>query len=618
VIGLLSGIRSCARGWVTAFLCFQCLCMERPVLAQGPSTVAQHEFYLDCSAAGNGDGSLSHPWNSLSAAEAHPFAADDRIALARGTVCHGSFAPQGSGTEGHVIRLTAYGRGTRPRIVAPASARQILLLFNQEYWQVDSLDLSGGSTYGVFVTGDKGWLHHIYLKDLYVHDVHGSAFKNKDNGLVIVGPSSVNVFFDDILIDGVDAAHTNQWAGILVGGGSFPYKDDAPLNTSVQIRNSTAHDVYGDGIVLFRDARSSIRASAAWETGMQPTQDVGTPNAIWTWTCSDCVVADNEAYVTDSPGVDGGAYDIDWDNTDNTVERNYAHDTEGYCIAVFAAGYVTRNSEVRGNLCVDNGLSPRLGELQGAIFVSTWNDGVIRGLKIEQNSILWSPRTPGAAAIVSNAQIDGAAPAVFSENHVESTSALLYRVNGSWAASHNDYRTGGDPVFTLGDRHDVSLADLQSAGNETGSSLERVAMPTLESALHIEAGIDPALDDDGLLMPEPCGQLLVLRSLAGQYHSQRLTITVHLPARSPSDAEINALEDLESVYPGALHFERDASITKDASSGGTIRLESVTGRLLAEWHGFQNAATLGGAVRARLGAPDYSHMQKLVAPGGQE
>ena len=79
-------------------------------------------------------------------------------------------------------------------------------------------------------------------------------------------------------------------------------------------------DVYGDGIILFRDSDGLIETSTAWQTGMQPTETTGTPNAIWTWTCTDCVVRDNEAYLTDSPGVDGGAYDIDWDNTRNTID----------------------------------------------------------------------------------------------------------------------------------------------------------------------------------------------------------------------------------------------------------------------------------------------------------
>ena len=76
-------------------------------LAQSSPSPDSHSFFIDCSAAVAGDGSLAHPWNSLSLAEAHAFLAGDRIAFARGTVCKGSFSPQGSGSPGQPIRLTA-------------------------------------------------------------------------------------------------------------------------------------------------------------------------------------------------------------------------------------------------------------------------------------------------------------------------------------------------------------------------------------------------------------------------------------------------------------------------------------------------------------------------------
>jgi hypothetical protein len=596
------------RGAMTVAFAFALLlpaaraCSQNP--SNSPSEEASRSFFIDCSLPSAGVGSLAHPWNALALAEAHPFAPGDIIALKRGTRCTGAFAPQGSGTADRIIRITAYGAGPRTRIVVSSSARQAFLLFNQEYWQVDSLDIAGGNKYGVFVSGDKGTLNHLYLKNLYVHGVYGGALKNKDNGLVVVGPNSIDVFFDDVLIDGVDAAHTNQWSGILVGGGSFSYKDNAPLNTNVRIRNSTAHDVYGDGIVLFRDAHSAIRTSAAWETGMQPTQDVGTPNAIWTWTCTDCTVADNEAYVTDSPGVDGGAYDIDWNDRHNTVGNNYAHDTQGYCIAVFGAGYVTSDSLVSGNLCIDNALSPRMAASEGAINLSTWNGGTIRGLKIEGNTIHWNPRVPGAAAIVAPADV-GETPIAFTKNTIESTSPLIYRIRTPWQSSGNTYVLNGAPVFTIGNKQNLSLAALQSAGSEQSSRVLPLAEPNRISALRIDALLDLALDSDGLLAPEPRAQLVVLRSLAGQYAPLRLHIAIHSRG-APSQGEANALEDLNTVYPDALHFARNASAHAPSAE---IRLLTLDGRLIKNWRGFQNAATLGGAVRALLGPPDYSHMQ---------
>ncbi len=614
MIRFFSGIRRRAPEFAVA--CSLCVGMMKVAAAPAQAVATSQSFHIDCSASVNGDGSIQSPWNSLAAAETHEFAPGDTIAIARGTVCNAAFAPKGSGAAGHIIRLTAYGVGDRPKIVAPATARQALLLFNQQYWQVDSLDISGGNKYGVFVTGDTGILHHLCLKNLYVHDVYGGALKNKDNGLVIVGPSSINVFFDDVLIDGVDAAHTNQWAGILVGGGSFPYKDDAPRNTNIQIRNSTAHDLYGDGIVLFRDAQSSIRSSAAWEIGMEPTQDVGTPDAIWVWTCSDCVLANNEAYLTDSPGVDGGAYDIDWNNQHITIERNYAHDTQGYCISVFGAGYVTSDSVVRDNLCINNGLSPRMAVMQGAIYLSTWNGGTIRGLTISGNEIQWNPPVAGAAAIEGPGDVGGT-PIVFDHNIVESTSPLIYRIKTPWQSSANKYILDGQPIFAIGDKKSLSLEGLLAQGVDSSSTAAPAVKPKLEEGVELDAWINPALDKDGLLSDTVRSQLVVMRSLGGQYSPDRLKIIVHLLAAGQSEPGANALDDFNRIYPDSLDFVHDAQPEHINPEAGLIRIQSSDGRVLREWHGLQNAATLGGAIRKLLGPPSYSHMQPLEQYEGQ-
>jgi hypothetical protein len=440
--------------------------------------------------------------------------------------------------------------------------------------------------------------------------------KSKDNGLVVVGPSSRDAVFNDVLVDGIIAAHTNQWAGILIGGGNFAYAADAPLNNHVTVRNSSVQDVYGDGIILFRDSDGLIETSTGWETGMQPTETTGTPNAIWTWTCTDCTVRDNEAFLTDSPGVDGGAYDIDWDDTRNTVERNYAHDTQGYCFAVFAAGYVTSESIVRDNLCIDNGRSPRLAVLQGAAYLHTWNDGVLRGLRIERNTFVWNPSVATAAAIVDDADASGG-PVKFTSNRLESSAPNFYRSNAQFAPSANTYRYSGagEARFTLGERRNVTLAALQFAGIEEGTTLEHSTVPAqAATSLRLDAAVDFALDADGLLASAPRAQLMVLRSLASQYGPTELAVTVHLhtaadPSAEEVTAEANALLDLDA---GGIHFERDAH------SAGVLRLLSADGRLLNEWKGFQNAATLGGAVRTRLGAPHFGAMQSTSPNEGKQ
>ena len=117
---------------------------------------------------------------------------------------------------------------------------------------------------------------------------------------------------------------------------------------------------------------------SAWDTGLQYTETIGTPNSIWEWMCEECVVQFNEGFFSDSPGVDGGVFDIDYGNIKNTVQYNFGHDSQGYCVSAFGVDGGSSDSVdsvIRGNLCIENGRSPREAERQGAMFFSTTRRG---------------------------------------------------------------------------------------------------------------------------------------------------------------------------------------------------------------------------------------------------
>jgi hypothetical protein len=597
------------------------------VIAIGVSGLAQtkevhnlnsRQFYLDCgSFSSSGTGvSQQSPWSRLEQLNATKFEPGDIIALKRGTVCHGTITPQGSGTESAPIRLTAYGEGARPKVIAEKSAEESLKLFNQQYWDIDSLDLSGGTTYGVFISGDNGILHHIHVSNLAVHDVLGGEVKHKESGLVSITPGSVNQHFDDVLVDGVTAWNTNQWVGILVGGGNLGYPPESAWNTNVEIRNSAIHDVQGDGIVLFRVIHGRIDSSVAWNTGMQVTESMGTPNAIWTWMCDDCTVEGNEAYLTDSPGVDGGAYDIDYGNTKNSVIDNYGHDTQGYCVAVFGAGFVTKGSVVRGNLCINNGRSPRMAKYQGAIFLLSWNNGSVDGLTMENNTVYWSP-FENSAALVNEATIkDGTA--VFRNNTIYSTSPWLVDSNTSLslAQNHYNYYGAGSPKWRYGTKEFASLEDLQNGPKQESSS--RFEQRPLQSWPQVfqheaakssaEAGKDNtwtlestlpfSLDKRGIIDDA------ALKSLAQQYRPQGLKVTVHLTSPDArlfeGEAFRNAFTDLD---PNGITI-----VKVNGASRQETKLEAPNGSIAAQWDGFAGPVDLGLALRRAMGEPAYAQM----------
>jgi hypothetical protein len=616
--------------------------LDKTSMAQADMSSVRGTFYVDCdSQATEANGrSIESPWKTLADVNSHTFAAGDTISFKRGSACEGMLLPKGSGSAEHPIHLTAYGSGVRPKILASRKDRQAFLLDGQEYWDVDSLDISGGNTYGVFVTGEKGVLHHIHLANLVVHDVNGGELKSKDNGLVVISPSSVDERFDDVLVDGVTAYNTTQWVGILVGGGNFGYPPESTWSNHAVIRNSVVHDVQGDGIVLFRIRNGLIASSVAWNTGMQDTEKIGTPNAIWTWMCHDCVVTQNEAFLTDSPGVDGGAFDIDYGNTNNSVIENYGHDTQGYCIAVFGAGFVTRQSVVRGNLCINNGRSPRMADYQGAIFLLSWNNGSIDGLTVENNTVFWNAYE-AAPALINEATIK-AGTAVFRGNTVYSTSPWMVNSNRDLTATHNTYNYfgTGSPHWQYGAQHFNNVQSMENeAGEERGSQLALHAVKDWKSApahlaaamlpkfsaskgfgnewkslqgepyrfaanngqWHLYAVLPVSLNADGLPEDDALQQIVALRSVAEQYAASGLKLTLLLSLQNGSLQNMIGDLDLQDI---------EIESTRNSSDKPTEQTILVTpdGHIAEKWDKFAGPTALGLPVRQWLGEPIYSQI----------
>jgi hypothetical protein len=594
-----------------------------------------HEYFVDCGGAEPvGDGlSTSSAWHTLEAVNTHTFAPGDVIHLKRGTECRGSLWPKGSGVETAVVRLTAYGDGVRPKVTAGKGDAQAFKLFNQEYWDIDSIDFSGGTLFGVFVSGDMGILHHIHLRNLLVHDVYGDKLKSKDCGLVVIQPGKARQHFDDVLVDGVTAYRTNQWAGIMAGGGNFGFLAEADWSTHVTVRNSVVHDVFGDGIVLFRVRGGRIDTSVAWHTGMQPTESTGTPNAIWTWMCTDCVVSQNEAFLTDSPGVDGGAFDIDYGNTRNSVLDNYGHDTQGYCIAVFGAGFVTHDSAVEGNLCINNGKSPRMAFYQGAIFLWTWNNGTIENLRVERNTIYWTP-PGGAPALINHAAIQGSR-IIFRENRIYSSSPWIFDSNKEITFQNNRYTTCGlDAAAWVFDSHSYNSFDQFRAatgqddastwssnrdranclglarftpekGSQTNNAITGTANQTSQG-WRVVSDIPVSVDTKGLLDATSASEIVILKNLYMQFRPRglRMTLRLHLQQGNARQSLKNVIGDLALGDIKTVFLSGSDSRKKSKTS-----LIAPNGSQAMEWLGFVGASKIGLAVRSKLGEPLYSQLE---------
>jgi hypothetical protein len=316
-----------------------------------------------------------------------------------------------------------------------------------------------------------GTLSHFRLRNLAVHDVWGGPIDSKNSGLVFFMSGGGDNVFEDVVIDNVTAFNTNQWAGIKFNGSTWPEDVNNPkMSQDVTIRNSTVHNVYGDGILLTFVQNGLIEYSVAYDTGRQPVETVGSPGAIWTWACYDCTVQFNEAYRSNTPSVDGSCFDIDWFTRDNVYQYNYGHDSVGHCISVFGAGHMTTvNSVVRYNICANNARDAALATRQGTIFLSTWDGGSLDGVQIYNNTIYYNPATD-SPVVKNQAVFVGSNPNFFKNNLIISRVPTMVESNDSLEFDHNLYWHPGttQPVWEYGG---VSYEGFEAYQTGTGQDL---------------------------------------------------------------------------------------------------------------------------------------------------
>ena len=462
-------------------------------------------YFVDCNATAPGDGSESRPWHSLMAVNERLFEAGESVFFKRGTTCEGPVTPRGSGGPGAPVVIDSYGDGALP-VIDGGGAEYAIRLSNQSYWTLRNIETSGGTRYGIFVTVDAGVAEHIRLENVVVRDVHGAPPDSKNTGLVVISPThdegnSTAARFNDVVLENVTAYNTNQWAGILVGTGTAAdgwASNEKLRSRNVTVRNSRVHDIYGDGIVLFAVNDGLIEHSVAYRTGLEPTQSIGTPNAIWTWSCTNCTVQYNEAFDNKSPGVDGGAFDIDWGSTNTIVQYNYGHHNAAYCIAVFgAAGLTTTNSIVRYNICAFNGVEAEHQNKE--IEITTWDGGMIDGLQIYNNTII--TRHGVFNSDFYSGGFTGNLPRFFKNNIVyavgatESEAGPLFEEIAGLERDHNLYVLAGSGWSSgeansvqAGPKMELFVGDVDTGGPERVALRDR--SPAVDAGADICAGVE--------------------------------------------------------------------------------------------------------------------------------
>jgi hypothetical protein len=385
--------------------------------------------------------------------------------------------------------MSNYGTGGLP-VIDAGSNTSAVELEDQSFWQISNISTTGGNPYGIHVTANTSGavVQGIQLHNVTVANVSGTP-TDKSTGLIAFVMNGNNANFQDILIDGATVYNTTQWAGISVWGGS-----GSARGSNITVQNSTAHDVGGDGIVVHVANIALITNSVAYNTGQTTITSIGTPVGIWNWDCTGCTVQSNESYNNHSPipSTDGGDFDSDYYNLNETIQYNYGHDSDGYCIGIFAGapGITNQNSVIRYNICSNNGRN-RAASDQGEIFLSTWNGGQIDNAKVYNNTIFHNPADPTAPAILDIASYTTSHPDLLVNNIVYSVSPLMFKTGagqGGLTTNYNLYwyTGGGSPTWSVGGAIHTGLSARQSGSGQDLNSID--ADPRLNSPTYHDVG----------------------------------------------------------------------------------------------------------------------------------
>jgi hypothetical protein len=339
-----------------------------------PRTVSA-TFYIDSVTGDDGNDGMSpgQAWQSLTPVNTMTFIPGDKILFKADTSYTGQFKPSGSGADGNPIIIDMYGTGNKPAINGEGILDTVLLK-NVEYYEVSNLEITNlGASRQNWRTGIKLWandygtVHHIYLKDLYVHDVNGSLDKNTEGcGIYIDSSGSTQSRFDDVLVENCHVLRTDR-NGICMCSSFTDRSGNWFPSLNVIIRNNLVEDCGGDAIKPWGADGCRVEHNRV-DRARQRCSDYAA--GIWPWSCDNTLIQFNE--VSGMKGtLDGQGFDSDYNCTNSIFQYNYSHDNDGGFILICGPSASSwdagcQDTVVRYNISQNDGLnSARVFHISG-------------------------------------------------------------------------------------------------------------------------------------------------------------------------------------------------------------------------------------------------------------
>ncbi len=331
-------------------------------------------YYVDnLGGSDSNDGSSpGSAWQSLDKVNATTFAPGDQILFKADGTWNGRLWPKGSGAFGSPIVIDMYGSGSKPLIAGVTSELEAVYLKNQEYWEINNLEITNRSTLpfdrnwqnprgqrrGVYILNEEaGILNHIQLKNLNIHDVDG-AYTTRSGGIIFDSVGSVTPSaFNGIWIDGNVLTDVDAY-GIYIGSNCIlrygmsdlwpwvpkPYGPWTP-STDVKISNNTVIRAATGGI-----AWNVTDGAIVEHNTVQQATYLATNASIWWAYADNNLVQFNESFESVNGEEDGHGFDVDAGNIGSVVQYNYSHNNAGGFMLFVNDTYYTVDTVVRYNI----------------------------------------------------------------------------------------------------------------------------------------------------------------------------------------------------------------------------------------------------------------------------
>lgn len=287
--------------------------------------------YVDSAAGNDADpGTQLQPWKSLAKVNATTFPPGSRILLKSGSVWKGQLWPKGSGSSVAPSIVDYYGGGVLPRIDGDGLAEDAVLLKNQEYWEIQNLEITNRGEgdrvrRGVHADANEfGDMHHVYLRNMVIHDVNGTDSVKPNGGIAYTAegdrkPSRfIDLRIENNQIYRVDRSGIFGWSTHWLRSKWYP-------TLGLVVRGNHLSDIGGDGIVAVAADGAVIEHNVVAHANQR---SAGYNVAIWAWSSDHTLIQHNEAFGTHGQR-DGEGFDSDWNSQGTIIQYNYSHDNDG-------------------------------------------------------------------------------------------------------------------------------------------------------------------------------------------------------------------------------------------------------------------------------------------------